>query len=96
MLSVLSNVVLSVYKNEKIDTYINKIILRIFARKPDIKLILKSGYLDCLIKTIEINDKIDDSYIDILFFYCQYIPNYLNHRAFFNLIKLLTTKQNQK
>lgn len=52
MLSVLSNVVLPVYKNEKIDTYINKIILRIFARKPDIKLILKSGYLDCLIKTI--------------------------------------------
>lgn len=96
LLSVLANIVLSVYHNEKINTYINKIIIRIFARKPDIKQILKSGYLDCLMKAIEMNEQVDDQYIDILLFYCQHIPNYLNHRAFFNLVKVLTTKQNQK
>ncbi len=52
LLSVLANIVLSVYRNEKINLYINKIIIRIFARKPDIKQILKSGYLDCLMKAI--------------------------------------------
>jgi hypothetical protein len=76
--------------------YINKILIRIYNNKPDLKTILKSGYIDCLIKTIEIKDKIDDTYLDILNFYCQEIPNYLNHRAFLNLVKLLTTKQNQK
>lgn len=96
LLSVLANIVLPVYRNQKIDTYINKILLRIFARKPDIKIILKSGYLDCLIKTIEINDQIDDGYIDILLHYASSIPNYLNHRTFFVLVKVLTTKINQK
>lgn len=47
-------------------------------------------------KAIEMNEQVDDQYIDILLFYCQHIPNYLNHRAFFNLVKVLTTKQNQK
>ncbi len=55
LLSVLANIVLSVYRNQKIDTYINKIVIRIFQRKPDLKLVLKSGYLDCLIKSIEIS-----------------------------------------
>jgi hypothetical protein len=69
LLSVLANIVLAVYRNQKIETYINKILLRIFAKKPDIKTLLKSGYLDCLIKTIEINEQIDDSYVDILLHY---------------------------
>lgn len=96
LLSVLANIVLSVYRNQKIDTYINKIVIRIFQRKPDLKLVLKSGYLDCLIKSIEISTEVDDNYIDILLYYCQYIPNYLNHRAFFNIVKVLTSKQNQR
>jgi len=60
------------------------------------KLVLKSGYLDCLMKALEVSHTVDDGYIDILLHYCQFIPNYLNHRAFFNLVKILTTKQNNK
>lgn len=52
LLSVLANIVLPVYQNQKIEVYINKIVLRIFAKKPDVKLVLKSGYLDCLMKSI--------------------------------------------
>lgn len=93
---MLANIVMAMYRNEKIDLYINKIIIRIYNKKPDVKLILKSGYLDCLMKAIEIHNEIDDAYIDILLHYCQYIPNYLNHRAFFNLVKLLSSKHNHK
>lgn len=96
LLAVLANIVLPIYSNEKINIYINKIIVRIFSRKPDVKLVVKSGYLDCLMKAMEMNELIEDSYIDIMLHYCQYIPNYLNHRAFFNLVKLLTTQQNHQ
>lgn len=71
LLSVLANIVLPVHQNEKIKAYINKIIVRIFNNKPDIKLILKSGYLDCVMKTIEISKNIDDYFIDIILFYSK-------------------------
>lgn len=70
--------------------------MRIFLRKPDVKVILKSGYLDCLMKVIEMNEEINDSYIDIMLHYSEYIPNYLSHRAFFNIVKLLATKHNHQ
>lgn len=54
LLSVLANIVLPVYKNGKIEGYVSKILFRIFSAKPENKLILKSGYLDCLVKTIEV------------------------------------------
>lgn len=37
LLSVLANIVLSVYRNQKIQTYINKMIIRIFSKKPGVK-----------------------------------------------------------
>lgn len=52
LLSVLANIVMPVYKNNKIDTYINKMLHRISQRKPNTSMILKSGYMDCLIKSI--------------------------------------------
>lgn len=51
-LSVIANIVMPVYKNDKIDKYIEKLLTRIFSRKPNTSLILKSGYMDCLIKAI--------------------------------------------
>lgn len=96
LLSVLANIVLPGYTSDKICTYINKAIVRIYLRRPDVKLVMKSGYLDCLMKALEMSDQVDDSFIDIMLHYCQYIPSYLQHRAFFNLVKLLTTKQNHR
>jgi hypothetical protein len=53
---------------------------------------LKSGYLDCLIRTIETSENIEDSYIEILYQYSEIIPSFLNKRAFICLIKVLTRK----
>lgn len=50
-------------QNKKMETYILKIITRIYHSKPDKEVILKSGYLDCLIRTIETAENIEDSYI---------------------------------
>lgn len=57
-MSVLANIVLPVYNNSKIQAYVSKILLRIYSSKPETKLLLSSGYLDCIIKTIEIADKL--------------------------------------
>ena len=61
LLSVLANIVmphfygnkLAAEQNKKMETYILKIITRISNSKQSKELILKSGYLDCLIRTIE-------------------------------------------
>lgn len=47
-------------------------------------------------KIIEISDHLADYYVDIMLYYSKDIPNYLNHRAFFNLVRLLTSKPNVK
>jgi hypothetical protein len=43
--------------------YINKILMRIDASHPSLELLLKSGYLDCLVRTIETADNLEDIYI---------------------------------
>jgi len=66
LLSVLANIVmphfygnkLATEQNKKMETYIQKIITRIYLSRPNKDLILKSGYLDCLIRTIETTDNI--------------------------------------
>jgi hypothetical protein len=95
-MSVLANIVLPVYNNSKIQAYVSKILLRIYSSKPETKLLLSSGYLDCIIKTIEIADKLEDIYVDILLRYGEHIPNYLNNRTFMNLVKLLTLRSGVK
>ncbi|CAM6000709.1 unnamed protein product [Sphagnum balticum] len=60
LLSVLANIVLPHFsgnklaaeQNKKMETYTLKIISRIYHAKQQKNLILKSGYLDCLIRTI--------------------------------------------
>jgi hypothetical protein len=59
----------AVEQKKKMETYILKILTRIYHSKQDIKLIHKSGYLDCLVRTIETIDNLEDSYIDILLYY---------------------------
>jgi hypothetical protein len=44
--------------NKKMEMYINKILIRIHSSKQNLALILKSGYLDCLIRTIETVDNL--------------------------------------
>lgn len=38
--------------NKTMEMYINKILVRIHTSKQNLELILKSGYLDCLVRTI--------------------------------------------
>lgn len=73
--------------------YIFKIIMRIYQTKPKPApdLILKSGFLDCLVRLIEMTD-VDEKFLDILFHYSPFIPNFLNKRAFSSMIKILTLK----
>lgn len=60
LLSVLANIVMPHFygnktaaeQSKKMQTYILKIISRIYHSKPDRYTILKSGYLDCLVRTI--------------------------------------------
>ena len=71
LLSVLANILmphfygnkLAAEQKKKMEAYILKIITRIYHSKQAKELILKSGYLDCLIKTIETSDNIEDAYI---------------------------------
>lgn len=83
--------------SKKIETYIFKIITRIYHSKPKPPLdqILKSGFLDCLVRLIEMTD-VDEKILDILFHYSPHIPNFLNKRAFSSMIKILTIKVNDK
>lgn len=78
------------------ETYILKIITRIYHSKQPKELILKSGYLDCLIKTIETSDNIEDAYIEILYVYSEYLPSFLNKRAFLCLVRIISKKLQNK
>lgn len=104
LLSVLANIVmphfynnrLAAEQNKKMETYVLKILTRIYHSKQNKQLILKSGYLDCLIRTIETTENIQDSYIEILYSYSEYMPSFLNKRAFICLIRVLTRKIQNK
>ena len=96
LLSVLANIVLPVYRNQKIENYVAKVLFRIYSAEPEMKLILKSGFLDCLIKMIEVTENLENTYIDILLSYSKNVPNYLNNRAFFAIIRLLSSKYEDK
>lgn len=87
---------LAAEQSKKMETYVFKIITRIYHSKQPIILILKSGYLDCLVRTIETTENLEDSYIDILLFYSQHLPSFLNKRAFMCLIRVLTRKHQNK
>jgi hypothetical protein len=76
--------------------YILKIISRVYHSKPDKETILKSGYLDCLVRTVETSDTIEDTYIELLYFYSDTIPTFLNKRAFLCLIRALGKKIGSK
>jgi hypothetical protein len=71
--------------------YILKILTRVYQCKPELQLVLKSGYLDCLVRTIEMIE-VEDSHLEILFFYSSHLPNFLNKRAFSCLINILMKK----
>jgi len=58
-------------------------------------MILKSGYLDCLVRMIEMAD-VNEFFLDILFHYSPHIPNFLSKRTFSSIIKILTVKVNDK
>jgi hypothetical protein len=100
LMSVLANIVMPhFYENrkdteqhKKMQSYILKILIRIYSSKPEREALLKSGYLDCLIRTIETSDNIEDTYIELLCFYSEMMPNFLNKRAFVCLLKMLTKK----
>ena len=47
-------------QSKRLETYVLKILTRIHSFKPDINLVLKSGYLDCLVRIIELTDVEDD------------------------------------
>lgn len=104
LLSVLANIVmphfygnkLATEQNKKMETYIQKIITRIYLSKQNKDLILKSGYLDCLIRTIETTENIEDAYIEILYHFSEYMPSFLNKRSFICLIRVLTKKIQNK
>ena len=48
-----NNPAVSTPPNKKMEMYINKTLVRIHNSKPALGLVLKSGYLDCLVRTIE-------------------------------------------
>lgn len=60
LLSVLANIVMPTFygnrlekeQSRKMETYVFKILTRIYNSRQSIALILKSGYLDCLVRTI--------------------------------------------
>ena len=77
LLNIMANIVMphfygnkmAVEQNKKMQTYILKIISRIYHAKPDKETIVQSGYLDCLVRSVESNEVIDDAYIDLLYIY---------------------------
>lgn len=81
------------YHNAKIEAYINKILHRIFNQRPPIKQILKCGYLECLLKSVDNSPQnVEDTFIDIMLHYSQHFPSYLSSKAFFALVKFLIIK----
>lgn len=91
-----NNPTVSTPPNKKMEMYINKILVRIHNSKPALSLVLKSGYLDCLVRTIETADNLEDVYIEILGSYAKGLPNFINKRAFMCLIRVLTRKIKSK
>ena len=91
-----NNPTVSTPPNKKMEMYISKILVRIHNSKPSIGLVLKSGYLDCLVRTIETADNLEDIYIEILGSYAKGLPNFLNKRAFMCLIRVLTRRLKSK
>lgn len=77
-------------------TYILKIISRVYHSKPDKDTLLKSGYLDCLVRTVETNENVEDTYVDLLYFYADIMPSFLNKRAFNCLIRILGNRIGSK
>lgn len=100
LLSVLASIVmphfygnkLAAEQKKKMETYILKIITRIYHSKQSRELILHSGYLDCLLTTIETSDVIEDAYIEILCAYSENLPSFLNKRAFLCLLRIIARK----
>jgi len=81
--------------SKKIEVYIVKTLTRIHQSKQPLSMILKSGYLDCLVRMIEMAD-VNEFFLDILFHYSPHIPNFLSKRTFSSIIKILTVKVNDK
>ena len=52
LLSILANIILPAHRNEKLDVYVNKVLIRVYNSQQPIDLILKSGYLDCLVRAL--------------------------------------------
>ena len=80
---------------KKIEVYIVKAVTRIHQSSPSIEAVLKSGFLDCLVRMIEVAD-VNEFFLDIMFHYSPFIPTFLNKRAFKSMIKVLTIKVNNK
>lgn len=70
-------------------------ITKIYEGKPPLEQILKGGFLDCMVRLIEMSE-VEENILDILFFYSPHIPNFLNRRTFSSLIKILTVKVTDK
>ena len=103
ILSVVANVVLphlrvgSMHDDEasKIEGYAIKSIFRLYQAKPELGLILKSGFMDCVIRIVE-TIKVEDNFLDILFSFAKHLPTFLNKRAFSCLIKVLAQRTANK
>lgn len=76
---------------KKVELFIIKMIVKVYEAKPPLEQILKSGFLDCLVRLIEMSE-VQENILDILFHYSPHIPNFLNRRTFSSLIKILTVK----
>ena len=96
LLSILGNIVMMTHFNKKLETYINKVLVRVYNSQQPIQLILKSGYLDCLVRAMEISENVDDVHVDIMLYYSKSFPTFLNKRAFMCLIRVLTEKPTSK
>jgi hypothetical protein len=83
-------------QKKKMETYILKIITRIYMSKQPAETLQKCGYFDCLIRTIETSDTIEDTYVDILYYFSTSIPSFLNKRAFIAVIRILIKKFQNK
>ena len=68
---------------------------RLHQAKPELGLILKSGFMDCVIRIVE-TIKVEDNFLDIMFVHAKHLPTFLNKRAFSCLIKVLAQRTHHK
>lgn len=100
LLSVLANCVIPHFfphklppeHTKKMGTYITKVLSRTYQAKPPAEVVIKCGYLDCLLRMLETADPIEDSQVEILYQYATLLPKHLNRRAFMAALRAIGKK----